>query len=90
MLSETPHQTIVRQNYKTRTELLWQKIKAAEAPIYSVRKGRNTTTNRPVLLVLETPTCVYDPTARKALKILGNIEKQSEKIAEKSFKKALQ
>jgi hypothetical protein len=39
---------------------------------------------------LETPTCVYDPTARKALKILGNIEKQSEKIAEKSFKKALQ
>jgi hypothetical protein len=38
---------------------------------------------------LETPTCVYDPAARKALKTLGNIKKQSEKIAEKSFKKVL-
>jgi hypothetical protein len=39
---------------------------------------------------METPTCVYDPEPRKALKTLGNIEKQSKKIAEKSFKKVLQ
>jgi hypothetical protein len=39
---------------------------------------------------METPNSVYGPTARKALKILENIEKQSEKIAEKSFKKVLQ
>jgi hypothetical protein len=33
---------------------------------------------------------VFDPAARKALKILEYIEKQSEKTAEKSFKKVLQ
>lgn len=69
---------------------MWQKIKEADDPIYSVRKEGNTTTNRPVLLNVETPNSVYDPAARKALKILENIEKQSEKIAEKSFKKVLQ
>jgi hypothetical protein len=40
--------------------------------------------------VLETPMRVCGSRARKALKILENIEKQSEKIAEKSFKKVLQ
>ncbi len=69
---------------------MWQKIKEADAPIYSVRKKGNTTINRLVLPDSETPNGVYDPTARKALKILGNIKKQSGKIAEKSFKKVLQ
>ena len=55
-----------------------------------MRKGGKTTTNRPVLPAVETPNGVCDPMARKALKILENIEKQSEKIAEKSFKKVLQ
>ena len=69
---------------------MWQKIKEADDPIYSVRKGGKTTTNRPVLPDVETPNGVCGPMARKPLKTLGNIEKQSEKIAEKSFKKVLQ
>jgi hypothetical protein len=55
-----------------------------------VRKSGKTTTNRPVLPAVETPNSVCGPMVRKALKILENIEKQSEKIAEKSFKKVLQ
>ena len=40
--------------------------------------------------VLETPMGVCESGARKALKILENIEKQSEKIIKKVFKKGLQ
>jgi hypothetical protein len=38
----------------------------------------------------ETPSTVCGSRARKALKILENIEKQSEKIIKKVFKKGLQ